>query len=208
MTPDLLLTAVLLGASAASGGPAATVASTGDAGCSGVTVVVVPAGQEAEASCAPARPGRTAAELFEAAGHELTRVQRFPGAVCRVAGVPADDPCVAMPPADAYWGFFHASAGEWSYATLGVDAVVPEAGEAVAMAWQDTATPEPPAVDPAAVGSGAEPASEPEPDDGTTGSSADDTDTPAGQGIPLPAALAVVAGLVGVALLVTRRRRS
>ena len=28
-----------------------------------------------------------------------------------------------MPPADAYWGFFHAADREWSYATLGVDSL-------------------------------------------------------------------------------------
>lgn len=116
-----------------------------EASCGGgVLVVVAASGAEEQADCV-AQPGdRTAAELMEAAGYELTRVQRFPGAVCRVDGEPADQACVAMPPADAYWGFFHAEDGEWAYSALGVDALSPGPGEAVALAWQDTVSPVPP----------------------------------------------------------------
>lgn len=132
----------LLVAAAAASAPAygAPESSCGD----GVLVVVAAPGGEEQADCV-AQPGdRTAAELIEAAGYELTRAQRFPGAVCRVDGEPADQACVAMPPADAYWGLFLAEDGEWVYSALGVDALSPAPGEAVALAWQDTVSPVPP----------------------------------------------------------------
>ena len=71
--------------------------------------------------CAPDGGGRTADRLLKDTGHALTYVQRFPAFVCRIDGVPADDPCVNTPPADAYWGLWWSDgeSGEWSYSSLG-----------------------------------------------------------------------------------------
>ena len=120
----------------------------GQSGCSGVLVAVAPPTGAPATECVTNDGDLTAAELFTAAGHRLTRVQRFPGAVCRVDGVPAEDPCVAMPPADAYWGLFSTDDGQWRFATLGVDALRPSPGGAVALAWQDGAEVTAPPVDP------------------------------------------------------------
>jgi hypothetical protein len=190
------MTAVGLLATALLGVPASP------AGCAGVTVVVEPAQQRPQVACVPARPEQSAAEVFEAAGHRLARVQRFPGAVCQVDGAPADAACVAMPPADAYWGFFHAAEDEWSYATLGVDSVVPAAGESVALAWQDTSAPEPPDASPAA--QAPETTTEPQPETGDDGTA----DGGGGVGALSPAvsAAAVVAVAAVLGLVAWRRR--
>lgn len=165
--------------------------------CTGVTVVVDPPRVEPSVSCVSAPTGASAAEVFEESGRELTRVQRFPAAVCRVDGVPSGQPCVAMPPADAYWGFFVSEGGEWRYSDLGVDAVTPEAGQAIALTWQDTAERDVPAVAPAAVADTDEDAA-----DGTARTQPD-------QGVTTPTLVAasLVVALGVAALLVARRRR-
>jgi hypothetical protein len=137
----LNLLAVALLAPAIATFPAERVAAVG---CEGALVVVVHPHGGKQSDCVSDPAGRTAAQLFEDAGHRLTRVQRFPGAVCRVDGVPSDQGCVAMPPVDAYWGFFETVEGSWVYATVGVDSVTPESGDGVALVWQDSADPVPP----------------------------------------------------------------
>ena len=67
----------------------------------------------------------------------LTFLQRFPAFVCRVDGVPADDPCVNTPPADAYWGLWWSDgeSGEWTYSSLAAGSLAVPAGGYVAMVW-------------------------------------------------------------------------
>ena len=91
-------TTVLPGLSVA---PAEAVACS-DAG--GVTVVVDPGSLPGSRSQTCVGGSGKAAGLFGSAGHTLTRVQRFPGAVCKVDGEPDDSGCVNMPPTNAYWG--------------------------------------------------------------------------------------------------------
>ena len=88
-------TTVLPGLSVA---PAEAVACS-DAG--GVTVVVDPGSLPGSLSQTCVGGSGKAAGLFGSAGHTLTRVQRFPGAVCKVDGEPADSSCVNMPPTNA-----------------------------------------------------------------------------------------------------------
>lgn len=79
-----------------------------------------------------------ASELLIEAGVELTTARTVPGFVCRVDGVPADDPCVTAAPADAYWGVWWADdATGWTYSTLGVDQLEVPVGGSVAMVWDD-----------------------------------------------------------------------
>ena len=90
---------------------AAPVPPASAAACStghGVTVVVDfhELGGGVQTGCVADGAGDTAAELFPAAGFSLSYVQRQPGFVCRVEGVPAEDPCVNTPPADAYWALY------------------------------------------------------------------------------------------------------
>ena len=81
--------------------------------------------------------GRTADRLLKDTGHALTYLQRFPAFVCRIDGVPADDPCVNTPPADAYWGLWWSDgeSGKWSYSSLAAGSLTVPAGGYVAMVW-------------------------------------------------------------------------
>lgn len=106
----------------------------------GVTVVVDNGslGGGIAESCVAGGGGEKAAQLLSV-GHSLTRVQRFPGAVCKVDGLPGDAGCVSMPPANAYWGLFWSDgSGGWTFSSTGVDALTVPNGGAVAFAWQDS----------------------------------------------------------------------
>jgi hypothetical protein len=111
-------------------------------GTAGVTVVIEygALGGGVDQLCAPEGGGRTAGQLLQDTGHALTWVQRFPGFVCRIEGLPADDPCVNTPPADAYWGLWWSDgkSGEWSYSSLGAGSLTIPAGGYVAMVWDDS----------------------------------------------------------------------
>jgi hypothetical protein len=136
---------VLPGATTA---PAAAAACT-DAG--GITVVVDPGSLTGALSqTCVASGGDDAAALFAAAGHTLERVQRFPGAVCRVDGQPESAGCVNMPPTNAYWGLFwsNGTSGSWAYASEGVDSLSVPAGGSVAFAWQASSSHRKPAAAP------------------------------------------------------------
>lgn len=136
---------VLPGVTAA---PAAAAACT-DAG--GITVVVDPGSLSGSLSqTCVASGGDDGAALFAAAGHTLERVQRFPGAVCRVDYQPESAGCVNMPPTNAYWGLFwsNGTSGSWVYASEGVDSLSVPAGGSVAFAWQASSSRRDPAVAP------------------------------------------------------------
>ena len=122
---------LVLAAGLALGGGAAVSAPAEAAACSttsGVTVVVTFPGGRTSTRCAPGDPGSGFAAL-SGAGFAVTPVQRFPGALCRIDGTPASDPCVNMPPTSAYWSYWHASrGGSWSYSTLGAGSHDPAPG--------------------------------------------------------------------------------
>jgi hypothetical protein len=128
--------------------PAAAAACT-DAG--GITVVVDPGSLSGALSqTCVASGGDDAAALFAVAGHSLERVQRFPGAVCKVDGQPESAGCVNMPPTNAYWGLFwsNGTSGSWVYASEGVDSLSVPAGGSVALAWQASSSRRNPAAAP------------------------------------------------------------
>lgn len=98
-------------------------------GTSGVTVVV-DTGGSISTRCASGDPS-TAWKALTAAGFGTTPVQTFPGALCQINGYP-DTSCVRMPPASAYWAFFHARAGgSWTYSSSGVASYNPSPGTVV-----------------------------------------------------------------------------
>ncbi|MBD3785103.1 MAG: hypothetical protein IE926_19525, partial [Micrococcales bacterium] len=103
-------------------GPAAASACSGT---SGVTVVI-DTGTSTSTSCAPS--GGSAMSALSAVS-TVTYPQQYPGSVvCRINGFPSSDPCVRMPPADAYWAFFHAPrGGAWTYSTSGAASYSPPA---------------------------------------------------------------------------------
>ena len=76
--------------------PATPAAAAGCATADGVTVVVDfhELGGGVQTACVTDGGGDRASDLFPAAGFALDYVQRQPGFVCRVAGKPADNPCV------------------------------------------------------------------------------------------------------------------
>jgi hypothetical protein len=122
-------------------------------GSTGVTVVVEygAVGSGTSTGCAADGGGQTADRLLKATGHALTYVQRFPGFVCRIDGLPGDDPCVNTPPADAYWGLWWSDGktGEWSYSSLGAGSLAIPAGGYVAMVWDGSTGTVRPQADPA-----------------------------------------------------------
>ncbi len=96
-------------------------------GTSGVTVVV-----QSDAgtviSCAPGDPS-SGFDALSRAGFGFDVVQRFPGALCRINGYPADQACVMMPPATAYWAYWQAPAGgSWTYSSAGAGSTNPAPG--------------------------------------------------------------------------------
>lgn len=143
------------------------------AGCSsaqGVTVVVDFDGSGAsglDSGCISGGGGDSAAALFAAAGHTLTRVQSQPGAVCKVDGVREEDACAQMPPTTAFWGLFWADGeGGWVFSQQGVDSLDIPDGGSVGFAWQDGGSSDPPGMAPprhAAPEPSDPPAQDPEP---------------------------------------------
>lgn len=107
---------------------------------SGVSVVVDfgALGGGVTTSCDPAGASRNAAAMLVATGRALTYVQRQPGFICRVVGLPAEDPCVNTPPSDAYWGLFWSDgeSGDWTYASTAAGSLRVPAGGYVGLAWQ------------------------------------------------------------------------
>lgn len=123
-------------------------------GASGVTVVV----DFAElggltAGCDPDAEGQRANAILADAGYGLTMATKSPGFVCRVNGLPADDPCVDAAPPDRYWSVWWADGqgGSWVYSSRGVDSLrVPDGGY-LALAWhQGDGKAQPPATVPVA----------------------------------------------------------
>ena len=108
--------------------PASAAACTGT---SGVTVVVDRSGSTST-RCASGDPS-SALKALTAAGFAVTYPQQYPGSVvCRIDGYPGSDPCVQMPPGDAYWAFFHAKrGGSWVYSSSGVGSYDPAPGTVV-----------------------------------------------------------------------------
>lgn len=97
----------------------------------GVTVVVdfQELGGGVNVRCTERAP-RDGADALDAAGISWQGVVRWGrGFVCKIAGQPADDPCIDTPPASAYWSYWLAPrGGSWCYSNLGVLARTPPPG--------------------------------------------------------------------------------
>lgn len=145
--------AVAMTAAATFGVAASTQAPANAAGCSsgkGVTVVVDHGalGGGVRSTCVSDGAGKSAWDLFGQT-YGVVGVQRQPGFICRIGGVPADAGCVNTPPADAYWGLFHSDGtGSWTYSSVGSGAMTVGDGGYVAAAWQDGGATDKPAFTP------------------------------------------------------------
>ena len=132
------LVARLAGAAAGSGlalaGLVVVASPASAAACSGTSgvTVVVDKGGSISTKCASGDPS-SALSALKAAGFSVDYPQQFPGSVvCRINGYPSSDPCVRMPPGDAYWAFFHAKrGGSWVYSSNGVASYNPAPGSVV-----------------------------------------------------------------------------
>jgi hypothetical protein len=132
------LLARLAGAAAATGlalaGLVVVAAPASAAACSGTSgvTVVVDTGGSTSTKCASGDPS-SALKALTSAGFSVTYPQQYPGSVvCRINGYPEKDPCVRMPPGDAYWAFFHAKrGGSWVYSSNGVASYDPAPGTVV-----------------------------------------------------------------------------
>jgi hypothetical protein len=129
-------TVVAAGAWVLPAGPAAAATCSSSGGVS-VVVDFSKLGGGIAGTCVAGGGGDSAGSLFEQ-DHDLTRVARFPGAVCKVDATPADMQCQNMPADDAYWGLFWSDgSGGWVYSSEGVDSLDVPDGGSVAFAWQD-----------------------------------------------------------------------
>lgn len=151
-TLSRIAAAATLAAAAYAGMPASPASAATCASADGVSVVVDfhELGGGLQSACVAGGGGDTAASLFSAAGFPLTYVQRQPSFVCRVAGKPADDPCVNTPPADAYWGLYWSdgTSGSWTYATTGAGSLKVPDGGYVAFSWNGSSARSTPGVSP------------------------------------------------------------
>ena len=118
-----LVTAPVHSASAASGACVDNV---------GITIVVDfhELGGGVNVRCAPG-PVSSGLDALDKAGIVWESVRRFPGFVCRIAGLPGPDKeaCINTPPANAYWSYWVAPrGGTWCYSSRGPGARIPPAG--------------------------------------------------------------------------------
>lgn len=122
--------------------------------CSGTGVNVVVdfngLGGGVQKGCDPNGAGRTANNVFPAAGFALTYAQRQPGFVCRVKGSPSSDPCVNTSPANATWGLYWSDgkSGTWHYSSIGVGGLKVGDGGFLAFSWQNGGAADPPSATP------------------------------------------------------------
>ena len=98
----------------------------------GVTIVVDfhELGGGVNIRCAPG-PVTSGLDALDKAGIVWESVRRFPGFVCRIAGLPGPDTeaCINTPPATAYWSYWVAPrGGSWCYSSRGPGARVPPPG--------------------------------------------------------------------------------
>ena len=81
------------------------------------------------------RPGTAGQRRRRAAGRRIRSERASPATalafICQIAGFPQDDPCTTTPPANAYWSFWYAQAGQntWTYSQSGAMNLAPGGGQ-------------------------------------------------------------------------------
>ena len=59
-------------------------------------------------------------DALRKAGFTVTDTTRYPGLLCKIDGLPADQACVTAPPGNAHWGYSYAArGGSWTYSSQG-----------------------------------------------------------------------------------------
>lgn len=130
------------------------------AACSGTTgvTVVVQFPDRTQIGCASGDPA-SGFDALTSAGFTPTHVGgSFGAALCQIDGYPSN-PCPRMPPANAYWAYFHAKrGGSWSYSNAGPGSFDPAPGSVEG--WRFGGSDAPPTTSPPGV---AAPAPKPRP---------------------------------------------
>jgi hypothetical protein len=105
-----------------------------------------------QTACVAGGGGKSGTSLLTSAGFALSYVQRQPGFICQINGLPTNDPCVNTPPADAYWGLWWSDgrSGKWTYATTAAGGLTVPEGGYVAFSWNGSAGRSAPGLSPAA----------------------------------------------------------
>lgn len=140
-------------------GPAQAAACSGS---TGVTVVVDYDDGRVQVGCAPGDPS-SGYQALTSAGFSITLATgNGAGALCSINKVP-NHPCPSMPPADAYWAYFHAErGGSWKYSNVGAGGYDPKPGSVEGWHFRGNAG-DPPAVAPPAAPSTPKPTPAPSP---------------------------------------------
>jgi hypothetical protein len=139
------LARVLAAAALVAGGLTLTGGAAEAAACSGTSgvTVVIDFGSTTSTRCAPDSSTAIAALKSVAA---VTPVPMYgDGVVCKIDGAPENQTCQRMPPANAYWAFFHAPrGGSWTYSSSGVASYDPPSGSVIGFAFGSGAAPSTP----------------------------------------------------------------
>lgn len=114
--------------------PSGAVAAAAPGACTnaeGVTIIISfheLRNHETVVYCAPDSPS-TGLEALSQAGVAYQPTGRFPTFVCRIQGLPADDPCINPSPTHANWAYWIAPrGGDWCFTNLGAGGRRPPAG--------------------------------------------------------------------------------
>jgi hypothetical protein len=139
--------------------PSGTAQAAACSGTSGVTVVI-DYGSSSSTLCAA--DDSSAMKVLQKVATVVSPVQ-YPGTVvCKINGVPSTQTCQRMPPASAYWAFFHAPrGGSWAYSSSGVADYNPAPGSVIGFAFGSGAAPS--SAPPPATASTPEPSPKPSP---------------------------------------------
>ncbi|MEU6861569.1 hypothetical protein AB0B28_22160 [Glycomyces sp. NPDC046736] len=110
--------------------------------CAGVTVVVDFGALASHPVVGCAAEPSSGLDALAQAGFAVTEVASIRGMVCRIDALPEAD-CGGSPPADAYWSYWHAEAGdaEWTYSMVGGADASPDSGDVEGWAFGDGSTP-------------------------------------------------------------------
>jgi len=109
-------------------------AASQEAPCDGVLVVVDHGERAPVTGCAEGDPAN-GFEALAGAGFEVDVLVREPRFLCRIDGRPADDPCLAFAPADAYWSAWTRGPDGWDYAVVGAADLDPAPGAVLGWAF-------------------------------------------------------------------------
>jgi hypothetical protein len=115
------------------------------AACSGSTGVTVVVDYGSSSSTLCAADDTSAMRVLTKVASVVSPAQ-YPGTVvCKINSVPADQSCQRMPPANAYWAFFHATrGGSWTYSSSGVADYNPAPGTVIGFAFGSGGAPSSP----------------------------------------------------------------